>query len=176
VTPKTLYSLLGTVAIIGTTTVVLRQSPSAPVTSTPAPRGQAAPEALRDGVVADVDLDRLQRAPRGAANASRDPFRFRPRAAPPVRSTRNAAPVSIAPVPAGPPPLPPIPLRFIGLIEPVQRSGRVAMLSDGRGAVISGREGDIIEGRYRVLRIGADSLELAYADGRGRQTIRLSGQ
>jgi hypothetical protein len=72
--------------------------------------------------------------------------------------------------------LPPIPLRFIGLIEPVQRSGRVAMLSDGRGAVISGREGDIIEGRYRVLRIGADSLELAYADGRGRQTIRLSGQ
>jgi hypothetical protein len=82
----------------------------------------------------------------------------------------------VAPIVTGPPPLPPIPLRFIGLIEPVQRSGRVAMLSDGRGAVISGREGDIIEGRYRVLRIGADSLELAYADGRGRQTIRLSGQ
>ena len=30
--------------------------------------------------------------------------------------------------------------------------------------------------RYRVLRVGADSLDLAYADGRGRQTIRLSGQ
>jgi hypothetical protein len=39
-----------------------------------------------------------------------------------------------------------------------------------------GREGDIIEGRFRVLRVGVDSIELAYADGRGRQTIRLSGQ
>jgi hypothetical protein len=41
---------------------------------------------------------------------------------------------------------------------------------------MNGREGDLIEGRYRVLRVGADSLDLAYADGRGRQTIRLSGQ
>ena len=39
-----------------------------------------------------------------------------------------------------------------------------------------GKEGDIIEGRYRVLRVGTDSIDLVYADGRGRQTIRLSGQ
>jgi hypothetical protein len=76
----------------------------------------------------------------------------------------------------GPPPPPPIPLRYIGVIETPQQPGRVALLSDGRGGLMHGREGDIIEGRFRVLRVGVDSIELAYADGRGRQTIRLSGQ
>ena len=33
---------------------------------------------------------------------------------------------------------------------------------------------DIIEGRYRILQIGVESIEMAYLDGRGRQTIRLS--
>ena len=28
----------------------------------------------------------------------------------------------------------------------------------------------------RMLRVGTDSIEMAYVDGRGRQTIRLSGQ
>lgn len=174
-TSRTLYSLIGAAAIVGTTAVALRQAPPPPTSSTPQARQAAAPEALRDGTVADVDLDRLRRSPDGAARVTRDPFRFRARATAPA-ARRAGSVVPAAPVVTGPPPLPPIPLRFIGLIEPVQRSGRVAMLSDGRGAVMSGREGDIIEGRYRVLRIGTDSLELAYADGRGRQTIRLSGQ
>jgi hypothetical protein len=39
-----------------------------------------------------------------------------------------------------------------------------------------GKEGDIIDGRYRIVRIGAESIELTYLDGRGRQTIRLSGR
>jgi hypothetical protein len=39
-----------------------------------------------------------------------------------------------------------------------------------------GREGDTVDGRYRLLRVGTDSIEMAYMDGRGRQTIRLSGQ
>ena len=65
---------------------------------------------------------------------------------------------------------------FVRGVTRQQRAGRVALLSDGRGGLMNGREGDIIEGRYRVLRVGTDSIELAYADGRGRQTIRLSGQ
>ena len=39
-----------------------------------------------------------------------------------------------------------------------------------------GKEGDIIDGRYRILKIGTESIEMAYVDGRGRQTIRLTGQ
>ena len=75
--------------------------------------------------------------------------------------------------PAGPPPPPRIALKFFGRLE--SKNGLTAALSDARG-VYYGREGDTIEGRYRILRIGVESIDLAYVDGRGRQTIRLTGQ
>jgi hypothetical protein len=53
-------------------------------------------------------------------------------------------------------------------------TGRVAVLSDGR-SVYHGREGEVIEGRYRIVRIGEESIQMEHLDGRGRQTIRLSG-
>lgn len=65
-------------------------------------------------------------------------------------------------------------MRFIGLVEAPEQAQKIAILSDGRG-VYQGREGDIIEGRYRILKIGVESIEMAYVDGRGRQTIRLTG-
>ena len=54
--------------------------------------------------------------------------------------------------------------------------GKVAIFRDSGGNIIDGKEGAIIDGRYRLLKIGVESADLAYADGRGRQTIRLSGQ
>jgi hypothetical protein len=77
--------------------------------------------------------------------------------------------------PPPPPPLPPIPYKFVGLVEVPGQSKRIAVLSDGRSAPVFGREGDIIEGRYRIVQIGAESIEMEYLDGRGRQRIRLSG-
>jgi hypothetical protein len=128
--------------------------------------------------VADVRLDALRTTTSEAPKVTRNPFRFyQPPPPPAPKVERPPEPAFVAPpVPTGPPPPPPITLRFIGLIEAPQRSGRVALLSDGRGGLMNGREGDIIEGRYRVLRVGTDSIDLAYTDGRGRQTIRLSGQ
>ena len=131
--------------------------------------------------VTDIRLELLQREPRPLRDPDRNPFRFERRAsaAPPVRPqvTRRVAPVEVAPVvPLPPPPPPPIPLRFIGFLQPRGAPGRVAVLSDGRGNVFDGKEGDVIEGRYRLLRVGNDSADLVYLDGRGRQTIRLSGQ
>ena len=52
---------------------------------------------------------------------------------------------------------------------------RIAVLSDGKRP-ISGKEGEEIEGRYKILKIGNESLEIAYIDGRGRTQLRLSGQ
>lgn len=76
--------------------------------------------------------------------------------------------------PLEPPQLPRIPLKFIGQMQS-EKTGRVAVLTDGRG-VIYGRENQIILGRYRILKIGVESIELAYLDGGGRQTIRQTGQ
>ena len=126
----------------------------------------------------DVHLRTLDDTrPEPETSLQRDLFRFKPRAAAP-RVERQVEPIAAAPV--GPPPVPPAPtlapiaMRFIGLVETQEHARKIAIFSDGRG-IYQGREGDIIEGRYRILRIGVESVEMAYLDGRGRQTIRLSG-
>jgi hypothetical protein len=161
-------------ARLGRDTAAVVATPSNPVAGT---AGQA-----RESVqapVADVKLELLEAGRAEAAPARRNPFRFR-EAEPPPQPERIVAPPRpvpfTPPVPAGPPPPPPIPLRLIGMLNAPTQAGRVAVFSDGRGNTFNGREGDIIEGRYRLLKIGADSVELAYTDGRGRQVIRLSGQ
>lgn len=133
------------------------------------------------GLGPDVHLEALQRERVKPGDVDRNLFRFKPKAAstpPTVPVTTRPAEPPAPPMPTGPPPpppVPPIPFKFIGILEVPGQSRRVAILSDPRG-VYHGREGDIIEGRYRILQIGTESVEMAEVDGRGRQTIRLSGQ
>lgn len=131
----------------------------------------------------DVRLERLDQQRREPGESGRDPFRFRPEPPPPP----PPPPASVTPPggaggsaatgepgqPPPPPPPPPITLKFIGVVSR-EAKVKIAVLSDGR-FVFHGREGDIIEGRYRVVRIGEESVQLEYLDGRGRQTVRLSG-
>jgi hypothetical protein len=155
---------------------------SGPDAATPA--RQVAPGAAAGGAASsidDVQLETLRAESPAPGATERNLFRFGERPAAAVASTPMAAPPPVAPTgppveagPVPPPPLPPIPFRFIGLVE---RPGpvRIAVLTDGR-IVVHGREGDIIEGRYRILRIGAEAVDMAYTDGQGRQSIRLTGQ
>ena len=179
--PRSQVLILLALVLIGIAIVYFRSS-SATVggggTASPAAGGA---QASRQGnPVGDVKLESLEHRGAGEATPSRNLFRFESRqasaAAPTPRPPVNAVPIDPGPqVPTGPPPPPPIPLRYIGYLDQPE-AARVAVLSDGRGNVFNGKEGDIIEGRYRVLRIGTDSADLIYVDGRGRQTIRLSGQ
>jgi len=148
----------------------------------PASNGQGAAAGRRANTAApssapDVHLDALDAERPSPVSTRRDLFRFKPKAPPPSKTAETAAPISAAPagppVPTGPPPPPPIPYKFVGLVE--GQAKRIAVLSDGRNAPVYGREGDIIEGRFRILKIGVESIEMEYIDGRGRQTIRLSG-
>jgi hypothetical protein len=132
--------------------------------------------------VVEVGVARLQEAPPEISTSGRNPFRFKPKAPPPPPS-RPPTPPPPPPstvaggdpsVPPPPPPPPPITLKFIGTVSSQSKVGKVAVLSDGK-FVYYGREGDIIDGRYRVVRIGEESVQMEYVDGRGRQTIRLSG-
>jgi hypothetical protein len=173
------WSLIGLGAIaVGLVVWTLQgqgQAPAAPV-ATPTPPPSGAP-GTGVPVIEDVRLDALSASRAEPSHEGRNPFRFeapRPAAAERQPEAAPAPPVIAAPMPAGPPPLPPIPFKFIGIVE---RMGtlKVAVLTDGR-SVVHGKEGDIIEGQYRILRIGVESIEMAYVDGRGRQTIRLTGQ
>jgi hypothetical protein len=145
--------------------------------------GRRSPAPATSAVPA-VRLDALQAAQSQPAPASgdRNPFQFQAKLPPPappmpVRPGANGSPPGVDaagnPIPAAPPP-PPIPFKFIGIVQAPSR--KLAVLSDtSTKDVFYGREGDIIDGRYRILRIGVESVEMAYLDGRGRQTIRLTG-
>ena len=171
--------VLAAVAVVAVGVVVARR-PDTPA-GTPAARSNARranPRAAEQPTtVADVRLELLKTAPSELEPSRRNPFQFKPKAPPPApRRAATVAPIVIAPppVPQGPPPPPPIALKYIGVLDTAQ--GRVAVFRDSGGDIINGKEGDIIDGRYRLLKIGVESADLAYVDGRGRQTIRLSGQ
>jgi hypothetical protein len=137
--------------------------------------------ANQKGQVTGIDLDSLHTGRPEPVGSRRNPFRFTPKPAPLPSTGSHGSMTPMPPpmpMPTGPTePLPPprIPLKFIGLMES-GRAGKYAILTDGRGLPIYGKEGQVIEGRYRILRIGVESVDLAYLDGRGRQTIRQTGQ
>jgi len=127
----------------------------------------------------DVHLEALEAERPKPGASDRNLFRFKPKAPPPppqMTKPVETTPV-VAPVPTGPPPPPPPPPITVKLIGIADRAGKgkVAVLSDGLGQPQVGQEGEVVFGRYRILKIGVESIEMAYLDGRGRQTIRLSG-
>jgi hypothetical protein len=173
---------LGGVVLVILAIVVFRISTfsNSPAGSSPAPTGGSRTAAAGSPPqVPQVDLEALKGQRPQPVESPRDPFRFRPKAAPappPTSSgmSRQSGP-PIAMGPSEPPPPPRIPLKFIGVLES-KTTGTVAILSDGRSMPMYGKLGEVIDGRYQIMRIGVESIDLQYIDGRGRQTIRFTGQ
>jgi hypothetical protein len=78
--------------------------------------------------------------------------------------------------PAAPPPRP-IPLKYLGFALSAN-GARVALLQDSGDMrrPFTGLQGDVIEGQYRLLRVDAEAIEVAYLDGTGRRRIPKTGQ
>ena len=151
---------------------------AAPVPSASNPRSAARPGQAAEVAAPDVHLEALEAERPKPAGQTRNLFRFgrteRPRetaVAPPPMPPPSLS--TVKPAASGPPP---IPLRFVGTM---QVGGRMmAVLSDASGLQrnpVYGFEGDTILGQYRLVRVSAESIEMTYLDGRGRQTIRFSG-
>jgi hypothetical protein len=171
-------------AILGVTLVGVlfwQMSPEPVVGPVAAPRQAQAAARRGTGAAAAtpveaVHLDALAASRAEPGEETRDPFRFNtPAPAPPKPETPVLGPAPGTPggppiVPSGPPPML---LKFIGILKPKSASP-IAVLTDGKN-VFYGREGETLEGRYRIERIGVESVEMAWADGQGRQVIRLSG-
>jgi hypothetical protein len=142
--------------------------------------GPAAGAAQAGSEAPDVHLEALSDERPKPGGADRNLFRFKPKPPPPAPPQPvQPLPVPVAPVPTGPPPPappPPIALKFIGVIARTETGApKIAALADATGHVFHGVEGQAIAGQYRILKIGEESIEMAYLDGRGRQTIRLTG-
>jgi hypothetical protein len=138
----------------------------------------------------DVRLGKLQQPPPQQAGENRNPFRFYVKPPPPPppapRVLRPGDKDYVAPLPPPPPapgtpghpdyvpPPPPIPLKFLGTLE---RGGKKwAIFSDGGNVPRYATEGDLVLGQYKLIKIGAESVDMEYADGRGRQRIPMRGQ
>lgn len=146
------------------------------ITTTPAPGG-GRPQS-GGGMPEPIRLGELETVAR-QEQAARNPFGFgvppappRPPAPPP---SPPQAPRPEPPRQEGPPPVPPIPVKFLGYVEDPARPGKVVALQVA-GDVVVAREGDLVDGRFRLLKVALESIVMAYPDGRGQQTIRLSGQ
>lgn len=146
-------------------------NPSTNVAGTPVGAGGplSLPSALKF-----VELEAVNDKP----SAGRNPFRFGVPPPPPT-PPRPPAPPPPPPqpqVPQGPvlpPPPPAIQMKFVGVVQ-LPNGRKIASLSDGKG-VLAGAEGDVIDGRFRIVKIGVESIVMEYLDGRGRQTIPLRG-
>ena len=179
--PRTsLLVLLGIVLSVAAI-VTLRQDSAAPAvpTSNPGRPQQQARGAAFEPEQLDVRIEALSQAAAQPDDAERNPFTFRPKAPPPspgpapgARPRPDPEPLNTAPT--GPALPPPIPLKFIGVTE-APNVGKIAALTDCRHTV-QGVEGDIIDGRYRIVKIGVESLVIEYVDGKGQTTLRMSGQ
>lgn len=138
----------------------------------PAPRpGGRVPQAAGQTPQA-LKLDQIEQVPE-EPEAGRNLFRFGMRPAPPP-PTPVYQPPPPPPPPPGPPPIPPIPLRLRALMDDPYGKKR-AYLLDQTGAIHEAVEGQVVDGRYRLLKIGANSVVMSYLDGTGQRTITLGG-
>jgi hypothetical protein len=74
-------------------------------------------------------------------------------------------------LPQGPPP---ISLRLAGLMVGPGTNRTMATLKDpASGALFHAFEGDIVDGRYRLVKVGTQSVVVSYVDGSGIRTLGL---
>jgi hypothetical protein len=145
----------------------------------PAQRQAANASDRVDPAALDVKLEALTAERPAASDADRNPFRFQPKPPPapppPKPMPRPEDDPNYKPPPPPPPPEPEIPLKYIGIVEDPARNLKLAAFTDCK-YTYRGVEGGIIAGQYRLVKIGVESVVIEFVDGRGRKTLRMSGQ
>lgn len=123
------------------------------------------PEAVRMGA-----LDAVPES----VGIGRNPFVFGVRPAPPSSLRPAASPPGPPPPPPPPPGPPPINLRLTGMTQ-MPGTGRmmVTLKDPATGAIFQAFEGDVVDGRYRVVKVGLQSVVVSYLDGTSTRTIAL---
>jgi hypothetical protein len=134
-----------------------------------------------------IDLARLDQPRASAPGGRRNLFEFGAAPAPASTPAPVATPTPRPPAPgglpgiadgsgqpAGPAPLPPLNVKYIGSVE--NASGvRVAVLVTDRQEVLTGQLGQVVANRYRIAKIGLESVDLEdVATGQSRR-IALRG-
>jgi hypothetical protein len=153
----------GAVALAVALYVWLQSRPASATVAAGAPAAApAGPELPRIG------LDRLAQPPAPVTVGRRDIFDF---GAPPAPDFGDAGPapppppptLAVAPTPPptpiGPPPPPPVNVKFIGSLE-AEKGPKVAFFLTEQKEVLTGQVGDTVMNRFKVVRIGIESVDV----------------
>ena len=144
-------------------------APSAVQARLPVPDAVKLASLGREGDLSEVVRNPFVFGQRQTASAPGSSFITPPQpSGPPV-----AMPPPLPPAPQGPPP---IPLRLTGMTV-VATGGRtmVTLRDPATNVLYQAFEGDIVDGRYRVVKVGLESVVMAYLDGSGQRTLALGG-
>ncbi len=159
-------------------------SPGTPTSNPSSPAAQVRPNAAAKGgpidrTQLDVHLEMLEGERPASTEIERNPFRFKPAPPPPPPPVSRPPPAVIEPpaVVTPPPPPPPITVKYIGLIDRADGTSIAVFTDCSAGRRQSqAREGGTVDGRYRLVKIGRESVVIEHLDGRGRTTLAKGGQ
>jgi hypothetical protein len=134
--------------------------------------------ARRDPDLPRIDLARLDRPRPASGIGRRDLFDFAtPPPTPPPPPMRSAPPVVEAPPPVTaptPPPLSPLNIKYIGAFEG-KKGLKVAVLMTDRKEILTGQAGEVVANRYRIVRIGLESVDVQEVGSEQVRRIPLKG-
>jgi len=109
-----------------------------------------------------IDLARLEAEPREVKAGQRDIFEFGRPPAPPI-TAREPEPepvmAEVVPTPVPTPQLPPLNVKFIGSLDD-SRGLKVAILLTDKNELLTGQVGEVVANRYRIGKIGFESVDL----------------
>ena len=101
-----------------------------------------------------------------------DPPKIFPKPAAAVAAAAPPAPVSVTPAAPVKRAAPPIRLKFYGFVGGARAKAKRAFFLDGEDIFVAG-EGDVIQKRYRVVRIGLNSVVVEDQEFQSEQTLSL---
>lgn len=89
----------------------------------------------------------------------------------PLLPPANAQPAQPA-TPPPPPPPPPVPFKFYGYVNAANQGPKRAFFLEGDDIHVV-TEGDVVNKRYRIIRIGVNSVVVEDTDNKNQQTLPL---
>ena len=127
-----------------------------------------------------IDFARIANPAPAPGLGTRDLFDFAAPPPPPMPSPVPETPEEIAAREAPPPvtvptptPLPPLNVKYIGAVE--RRGVKVAMLMTDRGEILTGQVGEMVGNRFRIVKIGIESVDVQQVGSEQVQRIPLKG-
>jgi len=149
----------------------------APGPSRPVRAGERARPAAAEVPLPVIDFARIANPPPAPGLGRRDLFDFAappptPIAAPLPRAEMAEPEITPVTVPTPPPP-PPVNVKYIGAVE--RKGVKVAMLMTDRSEILTGQAGEVVGNRFRIVKIGLESVDIQEVGSEQVRRIPLKG-